>query len=263
MNDIPEVKMEDIKNFLRLISWGARNYSSKLVKREFDYDYFYSEGLKSLDKCMRFFQNKLIENPECLYSYRKAKKPDMRVAKNSETIKKLDNRLGKNVSHPILSSLAFSKYFRAALFRRFANIIRMSFAAKRTGNEVSLEDWHGVTTENYGTFAGIEYDELVEDISSKIDNKAERMIFLMKADPPEDLCNLALLDNRRKLKVGVTRRLKTGKKNNWGKVVSISDRNIRDFLHTQGVSLSSSEYNQAFANVKKRVAELMGKKGAE
>lgn len=260
MNEMPEVKMEDIKNFLRLISWSAKSYSSKLVKREYDYDYFYSEGLRSLDKCMRFFHNKIIENPECLYSYRKAKKPDMRVAKNFDTIKKLDNRLGKNVSHPILSSLAFSKYFRTALFRRFDNIRRMSFAAKRMGNEIPLEDWQGVGTENFGSFAHTEYNELVEDIASKIDSKAERMIFLMKANPPEDLCKLALLDNRRKLKVGVIRRLRTGKKNNWGRGVAISDRNIRDFLHSKGVTLSSREYNKAFENVKNRVAELMGEK---
>jgi hypothetical protein len=256
MDQMPEVKMEDIRNFVRLISWGARNYSNKLIRREFDYDYFYSEGLKSLDKCMRFFQNKLIDNPECLYLYRKAKKSDIRVAKNSETIKKLDNRLGKNVSHPILSSLAFSKYFKAALFRRFSNIRRMSFASKRRGNEISFDDWKGGLPEG---FSGIEYSELVEDIASRIDNQAERMIFLIKADPPEDLCDLALLDNRRKLKVGAMRRLRTGKKNNWGERINISDKNMIDFLHTRGVSLSPTEYTLAFENVKKRVAELMGK----
>jgi hypothetical protein len=139
----------------------------------------------------------------------------------------------------------------------------MTFAAKRSGNEVSFEDWNGLVSENFGSFANIEYKELVEDISSKIDNKAERMIFLMKANPPEELCDLALIDNRRKLKVGIIRRLKTGKKNNWGKSVTISNRNIIDFLHTQGVTLSSREYTQAFDNVKKRVSELMGRNGAE
>jgi len=254
---MPEVKMEDIKNFVRLISWGARNYSNKLIKREFDYDYFYSEGLKSLDKCMRFFQNKVKDNPECLYSYRKAKRLDMRVAKNLD-VKKLDNRLGKNVNHPILSSLAFSKYFKTALFRRFDNIKRMSFASKRSGNEISFEDWKGMGSENFGCFSNIEYTELVEDISSKIDNDAERMIFLIKANPPEDLCDLAILDNRRKLKVGAMRMLKTGKKNNWGgKEISISDKNMIDFLHTRGVNLSLAEYIQAFDNVKKKVAELL------
>jgi hypothetical protein len=258
MNEIPEVKAEDIKNFIRLISWGARSYSSKL-KHEFDYEYFYSEGLKSLDKCMRFFRAKLIANPECLYSYRKAKNLDIRFAKNLDTIKKLDNRLGKNVSHPILSSLAFSKYFKAALFRRFSNIRRMSFAAKRIGNEVSLEDWQGITSENSNGFAYIEYKELIDDISTKIDNEAERMIFLMKANPPEDLWYKALQDNRRKLKVGVTRRLRTGKKNNWGGKIAISDKNIRDFLNTRGICLSPTEYNLAFENVKNKVIELIKK----
>lgn len=256
MNEMKEMKAEDIKNFLRLISWGARSYSSNL-KHGFDYEYFYSEGFKLLDKCMRFFHNKLIDNPDCLYSYRKAKNLNMRVAKN-ENIAKLDNRLGKNVPNSILSSLAFSKYFKASLFRRFSNIRRMSFAGKRFGNEVSLDGL--IIPENFSSFNAIEYKELIEDISSKIDDTAERMIFLMKADPPEGLCRLALLDNRRKLKVGINRRLQSGKKNNWGKAVSVSDSNIRDFLQsTYGVSLTPAKYNKAFRNVKNRVAELMRK----
>jgi hypothetical protein len=258
--DVLELRKEDIKNFLHLISWGARNYSRKLVKCEYDYEYFYSEGLKSLDKCIRFFRDKLVENPDCLLSYRKAKKPDMRVGKNPATIKKLDNRLGRNVSHPVLSSIAFSKYFRTALFRRFDHIRRMAFASKRNGMEISFEDGHGIVAKNFGSFSDIEYNELVEDILSKIDNKVERMLFLMKTNPPEELWDLALLDNRRKLKVGITRRLRTGKKNSWGgKGVSISDRNIRDFLCTNGVSISSREYTKAIENVKKIVStELKG-----
>jgi hypothetical protein len=261
MNEMPEVRKEDIQNFLRLISWGARNYSSKIPKVEFDYDYFYSEGLRLLDKCMRFFHEKLITNPDCLSSYRKAKKPGMRIAKNLETIKKLDNRLGKNVSHPILASLAFSKYFRTALFRRFGNIRRMSFASKRTGIEIPMEEKGLVGEVKLGIngFDAVEYKELVEDVASKIDDRIERIIFLIKVNPPEDLCQLAIIDNRRKLKVGIHRRLRTGKKNSWGgKSVVVSDKNIRDFLSTtQGVTLSSTEYNQAFENVKKKVAELL------
>jgi hypothetical protein len=38
MDGMPEVRMEDIQDFLRLISWGARSYSSKILKIEFDYD---------------------------------------------------------------------------------------------------------------------------------------------------------------------------------------------------------------------------------
>ncbi len=257
---IPELKESDITNFIRLISWASRSYSAKLVRREFDYQYFYSEGLKLLDKCMRFFYKKAKENPECLYSYRKAKKPDMRVAKNSETIMKLDNRLGKN-GHPVLSSLAFSKYFRTALFRRFDNIRRMTFAAKRQGLEIPLEEWSGILSKNMrGDLDALEYSELVEDIATKIDNGLERQVFLLHANPPEKLCELALFDNRRRLKIGAIRRLNTGKKNNWGgKNVVISDKNVRDFLVTLGYKLSPPEYEQVLGDMRKKVSEIIRK----
>ena len=140
----------------------------------------------------------------------------------------------------------------------------MSFASKRTGIEIPMEETGLIGEVKLGTngFDVVEYRELIEDVASKIDDKIERLIFLIKVNPPEDLCNLAIIDNRRKLKVGIHRRLRTGKKNSWGgKSVTVSDKNIRDFLSaTQGVTLSSMEYNQAFENVKKRVAELMGGK---
>src|SRR4030043_27216 len=257
--ELSKLGEKDIQNFVSFIKKKAGNYSWKLQNSDFDYNYFVGEGFKCLAICLKKFFEKADDDPNCYFAYRRAKKIEIRMAKNLDTSK----RCKMMSTHPLLRSIAFSKYFRTSLFRQFNNIIRMANSAKHRRWWVSRIENEFLPSD--GGFKEIEYQELIEYVAENIENVVERQIFILTVNPPEELCELAILDNTRRMKIGMIRKLdgsSSGSK--WGRdKVRISERNMIDFMGMQGVNISRDAYDQKLNNVKKRVVELLQNKAGE
>jgi DNA-directed RNA polymerase subunit M/transcription elongation factor TFIIS len=127
----------------------------------------------------------------------------------------------------------------------------------RNGHIVHASKQHQKVLPTAGGFDNVDYKELVEHIRIHMETALDRQIFMLLVDPPLELSDMAIMDNRKKMKVGLIR-----KKHIHG-VDSVRPRSrfIIEYLSQKGCPITESEYYSCVKRIRKIVSKIVTPRG--
>ena len=148
----------------------------------------------------------------------------------------------------------FGKYFKTSLYHKYQSMLDKAFAKKRTAYMVDIDDFDKLTGRlDFET--GVK--ELADHIMAHLNKKLERKIFKLWVDPPKKLRLMAIMENRRKMKIAaITESTVCG----MSKVKISNDLVIR-YLRDEGNRISVHAYNDHFRNLRSKVRQIVKENG--
>jgi len=224
-----DLTAERFEKYGKLIDWAARRYAQKVPHSYPGIEEFIGEGHEVLVTCNQ----------------------------------KWDER-GDEV--------AFGKFFKTSLFHKFQDILVREYSKKRGTymspvdpdevtyyREESIEDAYKAYRDKPGErnplvteeFSEVLYGELVEHVKSKIDSSLEKKIFAILVDPPEELCKMAVDQNRRKMKLSMSKHCK------GTNVVKITSKLIIEYLNAKGDRVDENAFYASRRNIRRIVLETL------
>jgi hypothetical protein len=233
-----------VEKFIGLIKWASKQHRKKYYYLRWDYQDYFSKGLLVLTVCLKKWNNRGDDEE-------------------------------------------FGKFFKTSLFFGFQDMVRAGFLDKG-GVFLSANKEEEITDLPYGFkdieeyegfrymsvvpprkkeskvyknlaingFEDQEYKEAVKHFASLFKSEIEKKIFLLIVDPPEDLCRMAVLENRRRTKGS----FHTGKPS-WGKnKVRVSSNLVIAYLNKNGDSISDNDYYIHYKKIRDVVRKEIGAK---
>jgi hypothetical protein len=162
----------------------------------------------------------------------------------------------------------FAKYFKSSLYYKYQSMLHKAFAKKRTAQFISIDEleqrssiallgrsWKKNERIEVGAIKDIdtEFKELVDHVMSRLTSDLERKIFELWVDPPEELCSMAVMENRRKIKACLIRKVPMPGINS----VMLTNGIVVRYLKEQGYPVSQQKYNLCFKEIKCKVKEIV------
>jgi hypothetical protein len=246
------IRKEDKYNeFIGLIEWASNRYSAKVPYSYISQKDFVGAGHIVLSKCLekwgnrgsskefaKYFKTSLFNAYKNMlakiYSHKRRAKVEYVEADEVEELSPV------KIFYP---SLAKTVIFRPK--RSGKKLVeRVSYPNDKSIDDIGLK----ARCDDFSTML---YDDLVRHVSDQITNDVEKKIFMFIADPPEDLCDDAIIENRRKLKASIR-----GMVNGVHKV-KVSGGIIIKYLKRSGEVVSRGQYQTHLKNIRDKVKEIM------
>jgi len=236
---------ERFKKYNKLIEWAARRYTTKIPLNYPGVEEFSGEGREVLARCHLNWGGR--GNEEAFGKFFKAslfhKFQDMLVKAYSKkrgtyTTPVSPEKTAQMVVAGIIpvEPEEFSYYQEEPIEEAYKNF------KNRPGEKNPL-----ITDE----FRDVLFKELVDHVKSKIETSLEKKIFTILVDPPEDLCKMAVAQNRRKMKLSMSRHCK------GVNIVKLSSKLIIAYLNSEGTHIDENAYYVSKRNIKRIVMETI------
>jgi hypothetical protein len=208
-----------ISKFTGLIKSASSMYARKTKLNYLDYDDFVGRGFLTLTICLNKWKKKNKNNEE-----------------------------------------EFGKYFKTALYHKYQSMLVKAYAKKRTAFLISVDDMELTSApyrhrKHFDMEIGIK--ELADYVMSRLKTDLERKIFGVLVDPPEELRLMAVMENRRKMKISAITKSPVIGSNR----VKLSNGLVIRYLKGQGFDISDRAYNSCFKKIKCKVQQIVKENG--
>lgn len=237
----------------KIIKASAVSYSSKFRSNYVDYYDFYSEGILTFTLCIRNWsrKGKNPNDPEFIHYFRKSL-----VNNSKELLGKVFAQKRRGYYKP-KDKTCFGEYYsgepkelcetcenqEACIKFFYRSDVPLSCALELNGE---------------GGFEEIHFLELVEYVKEKLTSSVERFIFTLLTDPPKELSDMALLENRKRMKVKLIKR-KPNKSGDFpkGPEVRPTGQLIMKYMCKNGCPITANEYYAYWRKLKARIRDIL------
>lgn len=233
----------NFKKFENLVKWASRRYVKVFPNNYKDYSNLVGEGFEVLAICLNRWKE--IENERLERSILRPK-TDL-IPKNIKTC----NGVTRIIPKRFFNDKEFEKFFKTSLFNKYKGIARQVFSKKYSVHFVDEKEIEFSSNRTPFGFEEAFYQENIEHVRSCIENDVEKLIFTLLIDPPSELRNMALDQNRRKMKISFLKQCKGVNK------VKLSTKLILEYLNNNHVVISEEAYRNSIRNIKRIVKEVI------
>jgi hypothetical protein len=237
---------ERYKICLSFIRASARNFAHKFRSSHIDYWDFFSEGILTFTLCVQKWEKKGkdFDDSEFEHYFRQA------LSNNNKDL------LGKVFAK---KRRGYFKPKNKPCFGNFGGNDHCELCDKRGSCQnfvykCDLPLSQALHIKSDGGFDDVYYQELVEYVKGQLLSSVERYIFMLLVDPPKDLCELAIRENRKKMRSIFFNK---GVKSKGPNSVRPTGQLIIKYLCERGCPITQNEYYAYQKRIRGKVLEVI------